>query len=198
MFYYLRKFGLFKGIAGFVITFYPFFARFFGFEGTRTVPPIHYDLLTIYAVMLLMVVFAGYSLRYVSFFVRARWSTAVTAVVLFVLAGIATAEYIAWQEKAIRCGEVKPENRDPVTYCVIIGLERSQFAKQEYSGYTDEDILRNRAWTPEQVRLLWTSESIEKARLRVIGYYLAIPLLFVAMLCVLVLRECIDENWGNV
>lgn len=197
MFYYLRKFGLFKGIVGFVITAYPFVARFAGLEGSRTVPPLDYDLLIIYVILLVMLVFAGYSLRYVRFFTRAHWATTVIAIVLFLFAGIGTLQYIVWQEKAIRCGEVKPEDSGPVTYCVIIGLERSQFAKKKYSDCTDQGMLRKRAWTPEQVRRLWTPDSIETARRRVIGYYLAVPVLFLGTICVLVVRECIDEGWGS-
>ena len=48
MLYYLRKFGLSKGIIGFVITLYPIIARIFGFEKSRTVPPLDYDLLILY------------------------------------------------------------------------------------------------------------------------------------------------------
>lgn len=197
MFYYLRKFGLFKGIVGFAITAYPFAARFAGLERSRTVPPLDYDLLIIYVILLVILVFAGYSLRYVRFFITASWATTVMAIVLFLFAGIAALQYIVWQEKTIRCGEVKPEDSGPVIYCVIIGLERSQFAKKDYSGYTDEAMLRKRAWTREQVRRLWTPASIETARRRVIGYYLAVPILFLGAFCALVVRECIDEHWGS-
>ena len=198
MFYYLRKFGLSKGIIGFVISAYPIFAHIFGFEKSRFIPPLDNDLLILYSLLLIMVVFVSYSLRYSDFIVTKKWFTTVIAIFLIILAAISVAKYIIWHEKAIRCGEVRPANKAPIITCVIIGLERSPNAKREYLNRTDEYMLRRRGFYPEQVRWLWVPESVQKARLRVIGYYLAAPLFFLVALCMIVLRECIDDNWRTI
>lgn len=197
LFYYLRKFMGFKGFLGFIAAVYPVIGNFLGFDGKKLMPPLDYSYLIIYLILIVMVLLVVYSLKYFGFFEIYRWISTVVAITLFALAFLSFLEYVYWQNTTIRCGQVQPENSKPITYCVIIGLERSEFAKQNYKGKTDEEMLRFRGWTSEQVRVLWTPKTIKKGTVRVIGYFLIIPLLLLGIVGVLVLRECIDDNWGN-
>lgn len=95
----------------------------------------------------------------------------------------------------MRCGEVQPVNNKSTIKCVIIGTERTDWAKMEFKDWTDEEILKKRGWTDEQVRKIWNLESVSEARKRVNGFYLLIPMLWVGALSVLVVRECIDDRW---
>jgi hypothetical protein len=195
--YYMRKFFSLKGMLDFIIGVFPFFAHLFSLQMQRLIPPLENDLLVIYAILLVMVVLSTYCLNFVGFFRDNRWLTTIIIVILLILACAATVKYIVWQERAVRCGQVQPENRNPEVQCVIIGLERSERAEESFPDFTDKKMLEKRGWTREQVRFLWTPESIEKAHIYLIGYYLAVPLLLVAMISVLILRQCEDEQWGT-
>lgn len=194
---YLKKFYRVKGLIGLVSGVFPFVAHGCGWDGSRVIPPLDNDLLGIYVILLMMVILVGYSLRYSAFFEKIHGVATVMVIGCVVGACIVGLAYVKWQEKAIRCGEVKPVDKSPVTICVIIGLERSELGKTKYAEKTPEEMLRKRGWTREQVRCLWTPQSIEKARRNVIGSYLAILLLLVGIVGILLVRECIEEKWGE-
>ena len=192
----MRKIFSLKGMLDLMIGLFPFLAHLFSLQMQRLIPPLENDFLVIYAILLVMVILSTYCLNFISFFRDNRWLTTIIIVIFLFLACAATVKYIIWQERAVRCGQVQPENQNPDVHCVIIGLERSGRAEESFPDFTDKKMLEKRGWTREQVRFLWTPKSIEKARICVIGYYLAIPLLLVAMLSALILRQCEDEQWG--
>ena len=142
-----------------------------------------------------MVILATYSLRYIRSFNDHKWFSTLLVFVLLAVGSISFLAYISWQQKSVRCGVVRPPNRKPIMQCVIIGLQRSDYANDQFKGWTDEEMLKKRGWTREQVRKLWKPDSVDKARRRVIGYYLSIPLLLVGVLSILVVRECIEDRW---
>lgn len=178
--YYLKKFIGFKGFFGLIAGVYPILGNFLGFESKMLMPPLNNSFLVSYIILIILIIFVAYLHRYIRVFRSNKLVSTALGIILLVLAFFSFINYVIWHHKVVRCGQVQPENRNPVTYCVIIGLERSEFANQNFIGFTDEKMLRYRGWTPEQVRLLWTEKSIEKAMLRVIGYFLLIPLLLVA------------------
>ncbi|TKJ32503.1 MAG: hypothetical protein CEE38_23070 [Planctomycetes bacterium B3_Pla] len=197
LFYYIRKFLGLKGLVGLVAWAYPIIGGLLGIERRLMIPPLDASSLVIYVILFTMVVLVSYSLRCWCVFSNRQWMTAALSVVLFGTTIFCALRYYSWREKAIRCWEVQPENDKPKTVCVIIGLERTKFAKEEYEGRSDVYMLQKRGWEPEQVRLLWTPESLAEAKRSVMGYFLAIPLLVVGIVSLLVLRECIDDNWGS-
>ena len=198
LFYYLRKFLGLKGLVGLVAWAYPIIGGLLGIERRQMIPPLDASSLVIYVILFTMVVLVGYSLRYWCVFSNRQWMTAALSVVLFGTAVFCALRYYSWREKAIRCWEVQPDRDKPKTVCVIIGLERTEFAKENFGDLSDVEMLKSRGWEPEQVRLLWTPESLAKVKPRVVGYFLAIPLLVGGLVSLLVLRECIDDKWGNL
>ncbi|MCK4820102.1 hypothetical protein KA005_30330, partial [bacterium] len=196
-FYFIKKFYGLIGILSCIPGVFPFVANFAKWEKARLVPPLDYDFLVIYALLLIFVLPVTYCLRYLRFFRDFPSVTTLMIIFLFLLACTSTLVYIDWQERVIRCGIAQPEKASPETYCVIIGLELKKSKKDRFSSYTPDQILDNRGYKKEQVREFWTSDSIRKARRWVIGSYLSIPIFFVAAISVLLIRTCIDDQWRN-
>ena len=198
MFYYLRKFLGLKGLVGLVVWSYPIIGRLLGIESRLMIPPIDASFHVIYVALFTMVILVGYSLRYWHVFSNKQWITSILSIVFIGMAAFCSLRYYSWQEKGIICLEVQPEHDKPQTVCVIIGLERTEYAKKDLGNLSDKEMLERRGFEPEQVKLLWTPESLAKVKTRVVGYFLAIPLLVVGLVSLLVLRECIDDKWGEL
>lgn len=74
---------------------------------------------------------------------------------------------------------------DNSTTYVSVGYERTQFAQQTFgSSESDEEMLRNRGLTDEDISRLWTDHSIDMARLCLLISYLGFVLSLVLIACI--------------
>ena len=193
--YYLKKFGLFKGAIGIIISSFPMLSNISVLKSKGIIPPLSNGYLALYVLLLILVLLVSYALRHSAIFNKHRGiSTGIVSLCLL-LSLISFFFYISWHNKVVRCGEVHPIDSKPKIKCVVIGIEKTDWAKIEFPDWTDEKILQKRGWTEEQVRKIWNLESVSEARIRVNGYYLLIPFLVVGALGNLVVRECIDNRW---
>ncbi len=64
---------------------------------------------------------------------------------------------------------------------VIVGYDRTPFAKANFGGYSDEDMLRERGTDNEEIKKLWTYQSLTVARLLLLVSYCGFILGLVAV-----------------
>lgn len=110
----------------------------------------------------------------------------VTAVVLF-------CAYFCAQLRFVRVVPIPALGQDEVA---SVGFARTQFANLAFGDLTDEDLLRKRGIDDEQIRKLWTTESIVASRLTLLFSYLGccLPIVGITSLGVLMLaREVAGE-----
>ncbi len=193
--YFLKKFVWFKSTIGVVFSLFPILANLGNLESKGVVPPLGYDYLSLYVFLLMLVLLASYSLRYIRNFIELKWLSTIIVILFLALSLISFFAYVGWQQRVVRCGEIRPVNSKPTMECVIIGTERTAYTNKQFKNWTDEEILNKRGWTDEQVRKIWDPKSISEARKRVVSYYLLIPILLIGALGVIVVRECIDDGW---
>lgn len=187
-------FKQFKSILGIITGFigsFPFIGNYLLKRTiSNVVPPIEDYVLVIYAIFFITAVFIVYFLKDLGCW-KKTWGTPLTMGVLFFLAFIGFLFYDQWSVRAIRTFYI-PTLRKNVS--VIVGLERSQFAKQYFNDKTDEDMLEERGYTKNEIRRLWTQESILRARFFIIVSYFSTLLLLGIGFSVGVLKSCLEKQ----
>jgi hypothetical protein len=104
-----------------------------------------------------------------------------TVAIALIVAAILFLAYFGLHLRFVR--RVDIPTLSTATY-VSIGYERTVFAKTTFDAASDEDLLRSRGLDDEQVRRLWTTNSLIVARLLLFTAYCACILaLVVAFSC---------------
>ena len=103
-----------------------------------------------------------------------RWLLAAAAVVAFMCLCV----YIALYPRFVLRIEI-PSQR--VTARVSVGYDRTQFARANFASDSDEDMLRARGFDDEEVKELWTYQSLIIARLALFASYCGFILGLVAV-----------------
>jgi hypothetical protein len=190
---YFKQFGSVFGIITGFIGAFPFIGNYLLQQKiSNIIPPVEDYVLVIYVVFFIAAVLNVYFLKDLNCW-KKPWSVPLTMGVLFLLAIIGFMFYDHWSERAIRTIYI-PTLKKNVN--VIVGLERSRFAVQNFNDEPDEQMLEKRGYTKNEIRRLWTQESILRARLFIIGsYFLALLLLGVGF-SVGVLKSCLEKQKG--
>lgn len=97
------------------------------------------------------------------FFVPSRW--AIAACVF--LSAIALFYYVGVYPKFV----VRVDMPGAGMVRVNIGQERTAFALTNFADYSDEEMLRARGTSEEEVRRLWTLDSLRKGRVSLLSSY---------------------------
>lgn len=100
---------------------------------------------------------------------------------------------LAWWDFVVRRTEL-PEGKG--TLVVVVGLKRTEFAQKMFSGQSDEEMLKHRAWTEEEVRRLWEPWTVVVAKVVVLVLYLMFLGPLVAASSLSVLFDCLDSPRG--
>lgn len=176
--YYLKAFKNTLRFLEYFAALFPFIGNFLLKQTSPVIiPPIENHVLAIYALLIISLVFTLHFLKDLKILEK-QWVCPVIMFVLFLLSFVAFLVYDCWSEKTIRTISIIPLKKN---ISVIVGLERSPFAKEHFANNTDEEMLKERGYTKEEIRRLWTPESIIRARCFVIGSYFLL-LLFITML----------------
>lgn len=105
--------------------------------------------------------FATVAATFLVYFIKPKYP--VRSVILCLIASVMFAFAYAGAYLAfVRVVNI-PAKAEAVT--VTVGYHRSDFAVQNFLGYTDEEILRNRGFTDEEIRRCWTPASLWTARI---------------------------------
>lgn len=103
-----------------------------------------------------------------SAFVRSRKKRPLVQGLVFILGILGAGTFLVSTTLFVRTIE-RPAISDTVT--VSVGYERTQFARNTFRDDTDENMLRQRGPTEEEIRRLWTPRSIIVARLSLLLSY---------------------------
>jgi hypothetical protein len=188
---YFKQFRSILGIITGFIGAFPFIANYLLQQKiSNVIPPVEDYVLVIYIIFFIAAVLIVYFLKDLNCW-KKPWSTPLTMGVLFLLAIIAFMSYDHWSERAIRTIYI-PTLKKNVN--VIVGLERSKFAVQYFNNKTDEQMLEERGYTKNEIRRLWTQESILHARLFIIVSYFLMVLLLGIAFSIGVLKSCLEKQ----
>src|SRR5271157_1899599 len=109
----------------------------------------------------------------VYFWEGGKWPIVVAALVSFVC----LCAYVAFYPHFVLRIDV-PSQKTAVR--VSVGYERTQFAKANFGSDSDEDMLRARGTDDEEIKKLWTYQSLTVARLALLASYCGFILSLVA------------------
>lgn len=116
---------------------------------------------------LLILAFATtYAVYFVSSETRPRSGRIIASAVLIAFLAL-IAYFIAFQRFVRR---IDIPSRNTLVY-VTVGYERTAFATSNFGSATDEEMLRARGTDEEQLRMLWTLQSLITARFEVFAPY---------------------------
>ncbi len=123
---------------------------------------------------------------------QTNWGTPLVLISFLIISIIAFFLFYYWSQAAVRSIFLPDQKK---TIYVIVGTERSQFAKAQFSDQdTDEDLLHDIGYRDEDIRKLWTQNSINRSRLYVAGSYFLLLLCLTALFSIGVLKLCISEQ----
>jgi hypothetical protein len=116
----------------------------------------------------------AFLVTYVVYFWRGgRWLLGAVSIVSFLCLCV----YIALYPRFVLRIDIPPQSR---TIRVSVGYERTLFAKANFGSDSDEDMLRARGFDDEEVKKLWTYQSLIIARLALFTSYCGFMLGLVA------------------
>lgn len=188
---YFKRFGKVLGfITGFIGAI-PFIGNFFANNLLYIAPPIKIQFLLIYFMLFIAAIYGVYFFKDFEIW-KKKWGTPLVITSLFIISFLAFLMFYYWSQVAVRSIFLPDQKK---TIYVIVGTERSQFAKLEFSDQNpDEDLLYEIGYIDADIRRLWTQDSINRSRLFVAGSYFLMLLCLTAIFSVGVLKMCISEQ----
>ncbi|MBW2607725.1 MAG: hypothetical protein JRD05_08830 [Deltaproteobacteria bacterium] len=131
-------------------------------------PPVSYRIYFWYIILLSAIITMTYCLKDIDC-IKKKWSIPVIVFCLLLLGGTAIVVYEDRAFKTICSIYIESEGR---TDYVIIGTEKTDLAKKEYSTANCEEMLKDYGYKENLIRELYTEKSLSAARLWLIIPYL--------------------------
>ncbi|HEY4931307.1 MAG TPA: hypothetical protein VII23_07025 [Terriglobales bacterium] len=118
----------------------------------------------------------------VYFWKGGKWLLVAAAVVSFVCLCV----YVALYPRFVMRIDVPPPN---AAIRVSVGYDRTQFANENFGSKSNEDMLRARGSSDEEIKKLWTYRSLTIARLALFASYCGFIFGFVAVFSLAILFD---------
>jgi len=185
---YLKSFGRVWGSLTALIGAFPFIGNYFANNYLYISPPIKTQFLLIFFIIFLSCIYSVYFFKDLEIWQK-KWGTPLVIIPLLLILFASFLIFFYWSHVAVRSILLPDRNK---TIYVIVGTERTQFAKTNFTDtHSDEDLLRNIGYLDEDIRRLWTQKSINLCRLYVAGSYFLTLLCLTAIFSVGVLKLCL-------
>jgi len=188
--YYKEFKSLFGGITA-VIAAFPLVATFVPANIPPIIlPPVESSTIAVSEIFVLFFVVWVFFLKDLSLWQRS-YACPIVMFLFLILGFIAYLFYYSWTLQVVRVIHVPINGQE---YVAVIGLQRSPFAEQFFPNATDEEMLKERGVTEEEIRRLWIPESVYTAKTWLVGYY------FLTLICITitgsvgVLCSCLDKD----
>jgi len=188
---YLKRFGRITKIIAGALGAIPVIGRLSGI--TSIAPPLNTHYFFIYIFFFLAILAITYSTKDAKLW-RRSWATPVALGIIFLIGLVAFFAYIYAFESTVRCIYIESLEE---TDCVIVGTERSEFSKKEYTNLTDVEMLRQHGYRDTDIRKLWRPASVTRSRVFMAVSYFLMVLSLVEISCIFVLKSYLDEQGLN-
>jgi hypothetical protein len=188
---YLKNFGRLLGSLTALIGAFPFIGNYFANNYLYISPPIKTQFLLIYLILFVTCIVSIYFFKEFDLW-KLKWGVPSVITILFMISIIAFFIFFYWSQAAVRSIFLPDQNK---SIYVIVGTERTQFALNEFSvNDSDEDLLHNIGYLDEDIRRLWTKESIYRSRIYVAGSYFLLLLCLTTIFSIWNLKLCISKQ----
>jgi hypothetical protein len=188
--FYLKSFGKVFGSLTTLIGAFPFIGNYFLNNYLYIAPPIKIHFIFIFIIIFISCIYSVYYFKDLDIW-KKRWGTPLVIIILLLISIVSFLFFFYWSQIAVRSIVLPDQNK---TIYVIVGTERTNFAKTNFLDTdSDEDLLRIIGYLDEDIRRLWTKESINICKLYVACSYFITLLCIVTIFSVGVLKSCLTK-----